>query len=52
MPVGGESSPLAAKATFALARNPAPSIVTVVPPSEEPVAGETDEIDGAVPVYE
>jgi hypothetical protein len=50
VPAGGESSPLAAKATFAFARNPAPAIVTVVPPSEEPVAGETDVIDGAVPV--
>jgi hypothetical protein len=47
---GGTCSPLvAAKATFAPARKPAPVTVTVVPPSDEPVAGETEVIDGAVP---
>ena len=47
---GGTCSPLvAAKATFAPARKPAPVIVTAVPPSEEPVAGDTEVIDGAVP---
>ena len=46
------SGPLAPKATLAFARNPTPAIVTFVPPSEEPLAGDTDVIDGAVPVYE
>ena len=49
VPVRGESSPLAAKATFAPARKPAPVIVTAVPPSDKPVAGDTEVIDGAVP---